>query len=131
MIYLDSSALVKLIVKEAESTALKDWLAVQPRTARVSSALVRAEVPRAVFSGGDIAVFKARMVLDDVVQIPLTSGLLDDAGSLSAPLRSFDAIHLVSALRVRGDLHSFVAYDKRLLSAAEDAGLPTAAPGAS
>lgn len=130
MIYLDSSALVKLVVREAESVALKEWLAAQPAVPRVSSALVRGEVPRAVFAGGDIAAFKARMVLDDVAQIPLTPGLLDEAGGFATPLRSLDAIHLVSALRING-LQSFVAYDKRLLSAAQDAGLPVAAPGAS
>lgn len=130
MIYLDSSALVKLVVREAESIALKEWLATQPAVPRVSSALVRAEVPRAVVAGGDIATFKARMVLDDLAQIPLTPGLLDEAGGLAAPLRSLDAIHLVSALRI-SSLQSFVAYDKRLLSAAQDVGLPIVAPGAS
>jgi predicted nucleic acid-binding protein len=131
LIYLDSSALVKLVVREAESVPLKEWLAAQPTVPRVSSALVRAEVPRAVVAGGDIAAVKARMVLDDVAQIPLTPGLLDEAGAFAAPLRSLDAIHLVSALRLGAGLEWFVAYDESLLEAAEAVGLAIVAPGAS
>jgi predicted nucleic acid-binding protein len=47
-----------------------------------------------------------------------------DAG----PVRSLDAIHLGTALRSRSSLTSFVTYDKRLLDAAQAAGLPIDAP---
>jgi hypothetical protein len=43
-------------------------------------------------------------------------------------LGTADAIHLASALAIRRDLSAFVAYDKRLLDAAAEAGLPTASP---
>jgi hypothetical protein len=51
------------------------------------------------------------------------------AGIRPNTLRSLDAIHLASALAVKQDLTAFVAYDKRLLAAAREAGLPTASPG--
>lgn len=131
MIYLDSSALVKLVVREAESDALSAWLAAHVNTRRVSSALVRAEVPRAVIQGGDITRLRAQMVIGDLVQMPLTPALLDVVGALPQSLRSLDAVHLASAIRVSDDLLAFVTYDKRLLAAAAEVGLPTAAPGAS
>ena len=43
-------------------------------------------------------------------------------------LRAIDAIHLASALILRDQLTTFVAYDKRLVAAAKEAGLPTASP---
>ena len=43
-------------------------------------------------------------------------------------LRAVDAVHLASALILRDQLTAFVAYDKQLLAAAKEAGLPTASP---
>jgi len=43
-------------------------------------------------------------------------------------VRSLDAIHLSTALRSRSSLTSFVTYDRRLLGAAQAAGLPIDAP---
>ncbi|GAB2985317.1 type II toxin-antitoxin system VapC family toxin [Saccharothrix stipae] len=128
MIYFDSSALVKLVRAEAESAALHDWL-VSHTDPVVSSALARTEVLRAVRRDSTRLADKARRVLSGVEMIPMTFDLLDEAGGLSAELRSLDAIHLVSALRLRGDLDAFVAYDKRLLTAADEMGLPVASPG--
>jgi predicted nucleic acid-binding protein len=131
VIYFDTSALVKLVVKEAESADLADWLEPRQALPKCSSLLIRTELPRAVRRGGDTAYLRAQFVLGDVVQFPLTVDLLDTAGSLPGSLRSLDAIHLASALRLRGDLEAFVAYDQRLREAAELAGLRTAAPGTS
>ncbi|TQM83415.1 hypothetical protein FHX81_5838 [Saccharothrix saharensis] len=130
MIYFDSSALVKLVRAEAESAALHDWLG--SSTAPVaSSALARTEVLRAVRRDSTRLADKARRVLSGVDMIPMTFDLLGEAGTLSAELRSLDAIHLASALRLRVDLDAFVAYDKRLLTAADEMGLPIASPGTS
>jgi len=45
-----------------------------------------------------------------------------------ATIRSVNAIHLASALTVGEFIEAFVAYDKRLLAAAEEARLPAASP---
>jgi len=71
------------------------------------------------------------MWLGDLGQLPLTPALLDEAGRLPSSLRSLNATHLASAMRIQADLQVLVAYDKRLLSAAEEVGLPTASPGTS
>ncbi len=131
MIYFDTSALVKLVVKEPESAALTEYLTQHAAERKGSSMLCRVELPRAVQAGGDMAYLRAQMILGDLMQFPLTPDLLDVAGSLPGSPRSLDAIHLATALRLHSDLHSLVAYDRRLLEAAELAGLRTASPGSS
>lgn len=131
MIYFDSSALVKQVLVEAESAALREWVAAQGTVIAVTSTLARVEVVRAVSGSGRQAVTRARAVLGELSQLQLTSGLLDTAANLTEPLRSLDAIHVASALRLGAGLAWFVAYDKRLLDAAKAVGLRTVAPGAS
>ena len=130
MIYLDTSALAKLVRVEAESEALEQWLEGLQPTPRISSSLARVELVRAVRDLGAEAVRQARAILDRLDRILLSEKLLDEAADVDGPLRSLDAIHLASALRLGKDLTVLVAYDQRLLSAAGDLGLPVASPGA-
>ena len=129
LIYLDSSALVKLVRSEAESPALGRWLGLNPDPV-VSSALARTEVVRAVLNGDERLRDRARSVLAAIDLMPMTNDLLDEAAALTNVLRTLDAIHLATACRLREDLHAFVAYDKRLLTAAAEVGLLAVAPGA-
>ena len=62
--YLDSSALVKLVVNESESSALRRYL--RRRRPVVSSALARTEVLRAVFLEGEEGMARARDALSSV-----------------------------------------------------------------
>ncbi len=129
MIYLDSSALVKLAVTEAESAGLARWLADQPNLVRVSSSIIRVEVPRAVWRADPGALPESYQVIRRTGEVWLSDEVLSRAASVRpAMLRALDAIHLASALAIRRELTAFVAYDKRLLTAASDAGLPTASP---
>lgn len=129
MIYLDSSALVKLILEESESRTLARWLAERADLALVSSAIHRTEVPRAIWRANPSALPRSLRQVRGVEKIGLTTDVLDSAAAVPPQsLRSLDAIHLASALSVRRELTAFVAYDKRLLAAAKDAGLPTASP---
>jgi len=129
LIYLDSSALVKLAVTEAESAGLARWLADQPNLVRVSSSIIRVEVPRAVWRADPGALPESYQVIRRTGEVWLSDEVLSRAASVRpAMLRALDAIHLASALAIRRELTAFVAYDKRLLTAASDAGLPTASP---
>jgi uncharacterized protein len=126
VVYLDSSALVKLVVREPESPALRTYLRSASR--RVSSALARVEVLRAVRPHGAAASRRARQVLESTSLLALDDALLDAAGMLDVPsLRSVDAIHLAAA-RLLGQLQAVVTYDLRMTEAAELLGLPVAAP---
>lgn len=132
MIYLDTSALVKLIVKEPETGALRRFITKADPKMFVTSALTRAELFRVAIRQTDASVLrKAREVLDAVSEMTITHSLLETAGTVGPPhLRTLDAIHLVTALEFGKELDAFVAYDTRLLAAAEQAGLATRAPGA-
>jgi len=130
MIYLDTSALVKLVVKGLETSALRRFLAKVEPGMLVTSALTRVELLRVAYrSGSEPTLRKAREVLDGVGEVTITQSLLDSAGTLAPPtLRALDAIHLATALELGEELQAFVAYDIRLLSAAQHAKLPTLAP---
>ncbi|MCP3797915.1 type II toxin-antitoxin system VapC family toxin [Allokutzneria sp. A3M-2-11 16] len=131
MIYFDSSALVKLVRVEAETTALGAWLEQHPDAQKVTSALARVEVVRAVRDGGQQFMSQAAAVLVEIDQMPMTYDLLDEAATLPLQVKSLDAIHLASAMRLRSELKAFVCYDKQLIAAATEVGLSVAAPGAS
>lgn len=124
--YLDSSALVKLVLAEPESGALRAALADWPE--RASSALAKVEVARATRAvRGDLE--RAAQVLARVSLIPVDGGLLDGAAEVEPEaLRSLDAIHLASALSLDERLGVLVTYDRRMLAAAAAAGAPALAP---
>lgn len=126
-VYLDSSALVKLVIQEAESKALRRYL--KERKARVSSALARVEVVRAVRSHSPAADQRARAVLARTRLLSLDDALLDEAAGLDPGiLRSLDAIHIASACQLGDELESLVTYDRRMAEAAQLLGLRVEAP---
>lgn len=129
MIYLDSSALLKLLFEETESAALAQWISERSGTPMVSSELAKAEVVRAARRLDAAMVPAARALVSQLDLIPLSGGLIDEAADAGDPLlRTLDAIHLASALSIRADLAAFVAYDTRLVAAAEAAGLEPIRP---
>lgn len=130
MIYLDSSALLKLIRKEAETDALRDCLAPRADQPVVTSEVGRVEVIRAARRVGDPALLEARVVVDDLDLIAVDRAVQDLACDIGDPLlSSLDALHLASAVLLGDDLAVFVAYDDRLTDAAQTAGLAVATPG--
>lgn len=129
MIYLDSSALVKLALAEPETAALTSYLGKRGDQALVSSSLHRAEVLRAIWRAEPGALPRAQRMIRRVSLVTLTHDLLDNAAT--APPESLPttaAIHLASALTLKRDLTAFVSYDRQLLDAAESAGLPVVSP---
>lgn len=129
MIYLDSSALLKLVFEEPQSAALESWLSERTGTPVVSSELARVEVIRAARRLDERALPAARTLLSELDLVPLGGSILIAAADLADPLlRTLDAIHLASALRLGADLTAFVAYDRRLIAAAATAGIDAMAP---
>jgi uncharacterized protein len=126
--YLDASALVKLVVPEPETGHLIAYLAQRPR--RVSSWLSRVEVMRVARRHGRDAMLQARELCARLFLLRLDAVVLDAAAELPPEvLRSLDAIHLASALRLGGALGDVVTYDLRMAEAATALGLQTASPG--
>lgn len=125
--YLDSSAIVKLAVREPESAALLRYL--RRRRPLVSSALARTEVLRALMSAGDEAVDRGRSVLERLDLVRVNDRVLEAAGALRpAAVRSLDAIHLATAQQLGRDLKAVVTYDERMTSAAAELGFRIVRP---
>lgn len=124
--YLDSSALVKLVIEETESVALNRWYVEAHRLATSRIGVV--ETVRASSRRECDPVHRAR-ILTDVEVIELNSSLAGVAATLKPPLlRTLDAIHLATALALMPELDAFVTYDDRLAEAARSLGLPVVRP---
>jgi len=128
-LYLDSSALVKLVVPEAESGVLLESLSSWP--VRISSELARVEVMRAArrTTQNPAAEQRAEEVLASLCLLGIDRDILNEAARLEPrTLRSLDAIHLASALSLGADLGPIVTYDSNMAMAAAGCGLEVLAP---
>ena len=132
MIYLDTSALVKLIVQEPETGVLHQWLADAEDRDHVTSALGRVELMRTALRSGDTTIMdNARRALgEDLDILAVTDDVIQRAETIAPEsLRSLDAIHLASAAQLGDALTAVVAYDQRLIAACRELGQPVTSPG--
>lgn len=125
--YFDSSAIVKLIREEPESTALVDYLD-EPLECS-TSVLAAVEVARALrrsrLEPGEIDEAMRGFYL-----LNLTTEVQEHAARVgSATLRSLDAVHLASALSIGEPGLDFVTYDDRLAGIARQYSLRVVQPG--
>jgi predicted nucleic acid-binding protein len=133
LFYADASALVKLVLDEPESAALRTYF---EGADLVSCELVLSEIPRAIRRAAvtdptlprERLLARAGELLDAIGLLALDRDLLIAAGTLAEPtLRALDAIHVAAAISA-GPLDAFVSYDERQSAAARLAGLRTIAP---
>lgn len=126
--YLDTSAVVKLLLREPETAALRRRLRGWPR--RASAALLQVEVLRAVRRASlPRLMTEARRHLEGIHLIRLDDELLDRAADLDPPaMRSLDAIHLAAAMSLGDDLAAVITYDERMSAGAHALGLPVFSP---
>lgn len=134
MIYLDSAAVVKLVRQEAHSAELVAWLNRHQDVPLVSSALVEVEVPRALRRSAPQALVGVPVAVGRVFRLEIDATIRATAAAFAEPtLRSLDAFHLATAQVLAnesgGTLTAFVTYDRRLITSAQAAGLPTVSPG--
>ena len=131
LLYLDSSALVKLVLPEAETGALLGTLSDWPE--RISSTIAGVEVLRAVrrAGAGERVRERAERVISGIGLVRVDEAVLSGAARLEpAELRTLDAIHLATALSAGEDLGAMICYDARLARAATRLGVTTISPGA-
>ena len=127
LVYLDSSAFVKLVITEAETAALSAYL--RRRSVAVSATLLRTEALRAASRASPATILAVRRALRDIAFVDLSRDLLDQAGTLAPTgLRSLDAVHVTAALSLGDDLDELVTYDARMAAAATASGLVVASP---
>jgi uncharacterized protein len=125
--YIDSSAIVKLVVAEPESKVLRRYLSRRQRV--VSSALARTEVARALLPSGPEAVARGEDALRRIQLLRVNDRVLSEAGRMQpAELRSLDAIHLASASQLGPSVKQIVTYDERMAEAAKAIGWSVASP---
>jgi predicted nucleic acid-binding protein len=131
VIYVDSSALVKMVRLEHATPELVDWLNERSGTALVCSVLAEVEVPRAIRRVAPDALPAVPATLARLYRLEIDATVRSSAAALAEPnLRTLDAIQVATALGLGADLQAFVSYDERLLQAAEGLGLPVVSPGA-
>jgi uncharacterized protein len=129
VIYLDTSAFVKLIRGERETPALQAYLTEHSGTTLVSSALLVVETRRAILRQAPGQLARADLLLTRIDQVDITRAVLEAASRLPDPaLRSLDAIHLATALQLHRDLEALVTSDGRLAAAAGRQELPVVTP---
>jgi uncharacterized protein len=128
LVYLDSSAIIKLIFEEPETAALVEFLVAWPN--RVSSAVAGVEVLRTSSRvGGSAVVGHAREILTGLHLVRADDGVLAAAAAVEpATLRMLDSIHLATAMSFGEELGGMIVYDRRLRRAARSAGLTVWAP---
>lgn len=124
MIYLDTSAAAKALIDEADSEIVRRMFAED--TQFVSSKLLAVEL-HAVADRQFIASDAVQELLDRVALVSLDDSLLDDAISMHSRLRTLDALHLATAVRLKGAISSIITFDKELAEAASRNGIPAAA----
>lgn len=124
-LYLDASALTKLVIDEPETDALQD--AVRGRLL-VSSRVSVVEVTKAVARTRPEA--DPTRILAVLLFVELDAELAASAGTTGGhALRALDAIHVASAQLLGPEVDMFITYDSRQADAARGAGLQVASPG--
>jgi predicted nucleic acid-binding protein len=126
--YIDASALVKLVVAEPESDALRASL--EAVDLRVTSIVGRIELERAARKHDDDGI-EARVAstLAPIDILPLHAANAALAGVVApTTLRTMDAIHLATLLEISDDVDRFYCYDQRLADAASEHGITVVAP---
>lgn len=123
--YLDSSALVKLLLREAETDALRGELGAWP--ARGSSRLAEVEVSRVAAREG-IPTSVAAELLAGLALYRVDPVIPEARRIATGRLRSLDAVHIATALSMGANLGVLVTYDGQMQEEAERLGLSALAP---
>lgn len=130
-VYLDSSAIVKVVVQEPGWQALEAYL--RDHAARAVSRIASVEVARALARiyglDANAVAERLRFAFQRLIVIEFDTEVASAAAQIRpATLRSLDSIHLASAAELGDDLVAVVTYDARMLTAAKELGFPTASP---
>lgn len=127
-VYLDTSALGRVVLDEPEAVAIGTALAAFDVV--VSSRLLRIELHRVGLRTG-VAHEEIETWLAGVALVPIDDAILSAAERVSpASVATLDAIHLATALQLAAERHvtSIMTFDVRLAEGAREHGLTVVAP---
>jgi len=127
LVYLDTSAFMKLVADEAESAALRRHL--RRGRLRTSAVLLQTEALRAAARLSAEHLALARELLRGLALIQMDRQAYAAAGIVApSDLRSLDALHVAAALTLGQDLAEFITYDSRMIAAARSHGVRVVSP---
>lgn len=124
--YVDASALTKLVLEEPDSVAMRGWYVENEHVlcSRIGIVETRRAVGRHLHDPAHLD-----LILRSVEVVEFDVDIAREAAAVGPPsLKSLDAIHLASAVRLGAVVDAFVTYDDRLAAAARAAGLPVVRP---
>lgn len=124
--YLDSSAILKLIIDESESVAMRNIFDDHCLTSVIS----RIEVVRNIRRVEPAALASAQEILGRIAMIPLNESTLKTAEAIttSTNLKSLDCIHIASMITSATPLLGIITYDKAMITSAEILGIKVLSP---
>lgn len=124
--YLDTSAFLKLVIEEPESSALRKAVGDND----VTSILTRLEVARTLKPYSAKAKRDAGTKLNLISIIPADAEIMAQAELVieASDLKIADAIHVASAMRMGNLIQGIITYDKQMASTATRLGLKVIAP---
>lgn len=125
--YLDSSAILKLIISERESRPLTEFLNVDAKTSTIS----RVEVIRALHRVSPEKISDGLRILSKIEMCPAGTPVLSSAENFSSrvTLRTLDAIHVATVLFLGNSVEGLISYDKQMIRNAKEFGIKVLSPG--
>ena len=125
--YADSSALLKLLIVEKESTALADFIDFTIK----SSVLTRVEVIRTLHKIAPEKITDAQIILDGIDLTTVNPAILNVAENFSPSitLKSLDALHIATVIFLDKSVEGVITYDKAMIKNAKELGIKVASPG--
>ena len=125
--YIDSSALLKLLIVEKESTALTDFIDFTIK----SSVITRVEVIRTLHRIAPEKIAEAQIILAGTDLIPVNPAILNVAENFtpSITLKSLDALHVATVLFLNKSIEGVITYDRQMIKNAKELGIKVVSPG--
>lgn len=125
-IYIDSSAILKLIIREKESEAVISI----SRARFITSEISRVEVTRAILRYEPKALKSTEQVFKNLNFVKIDSQTLVQAARLPdrINIRALDAIHIAVASKMGLSISSVLTYDKQMAKAAKALGFEVLSP---
>lgn len=130
VIYLDATALGRMIASSPETPPLLSYLRSEPSRAWFTCALARVDLLRLAAQTHPQAEERAREVLASCDLVAVTDRLIDAAAGLRpTPASTSQALHLAAAVTAGSRLHALVTYDPELANAARQHHISVISPG--
>jgi predicted nucleic acid-binding protein len=124
--YVDASALTKLVLEEPDSVAMRRWYIESDHVlcSRIGIVETRRAVGKHQHDDAHLEV-----IIRSVEVVEFDADIARQAATIGpVSLRTLDAIHLASAVRLGAVVDAFLTYDDHLAVAARSAGLTVVRP---